>query len=141
MSTTRTGQEEAADRTAEGRTATKTVVARWGMKLWLTVVPAVTVMTTPAAASHGNLPCTVPEALTPLFDLLDTITQLAYLGGVGLGTVGLLVAALFMMLPGEDSTRRGKQVAKHVLIGTVLLLSAQMIISFLVSQLGTTICT
>ncbi len=115
-------------------------VKRGIVKLGLMLV-SVVMLSTPAAAAHDNLPCTVPESLTPLFDLLDTLTQLAFLGGVGLGTVGLLVAALFMMLPGEDSTRRGKQIAKHVLVGTVLLLSAQMIISFLVSQLGTTICT
>jgi len=114
-------------------------VKRGAVKLGLTLV-SVLMLSTPAAAAHDNLPCTVPESLTPLFELLDTLTQLAFLGGVGLGTVGLLVAALFMMLPGEDANRRGKQVAKNVLIGTVLLLSAQMIISFLVSQLGTTVC-
>lgn len=110
-------------------------------KITVAVTALVIGFTTPAAASHGELSCSVPESLTPLFELLDTLTQLAFLGGVGIGTIGLLVAALFMMLPGEDSTRRGKTVAKHVLLGTLLLLSAQMIISFLISQLGATICT
>jgi hypothetical protein len=114
---------------------------RRATQIGVTLLTAISVFTTPAAASHDSLPCSVPEDLTPLFDLLDTITQLAFLGGVGLGTIGLLVAALFMMLPGEDSTRRGKTIAKHVIIGTILLLSAQMIVSFLVSQLGTTVCT
>lgn len=115
-------------------------VRKWGVKTTATILTTLFVFTTPAAAAHDNLPCDVPGSLTPLFELLDTITQLAFLGGVGLGTIGLLVAALFMMLPGEDSNRRGKQVAKNVLLGTILLLSAQMIISFLVSQLGTTVC-
>jgi hypothetical protein len=44
-------------------------------------------------------------------------------------------------MPGEDNSRLGKKVAKNVLIGTVLLLSANMIVSFLVNELGTTICT
>jgi len=114
-------------------------VKRWGVKGGIGVV-AVMVLSTPAAASHDDLPCTVPESLTPLFDLLDTVTQIAFLGGILLGTIGLLVAALYLMLPGEDANRRGKQIAKHVLIGTVLLLSAQMIIGFLVSQLGTAVC-
>lgn len=121
------------------RTWASQKVKRWGLKLG-TAVLSVLVLSTPAAASHDELPCEVPESLTPLFDLLDTIVQLAFLGGILLGTIGLLVAALYLMLPGEDTSRRGKQIAKHVLIGTVLLLSAQMIIGFLVSQLGTTVC-
>jgi hypothetical protein len=52
-----------------------------------------------------------------------------------------VLAGILILVPGEDYSRRGKQVAKNVLIGTVLLLSASMITSFLVSQMGSTICT
>lgn len=95
----------------------------------------------PAAAAHDSLSCEVPADLEPLFGLLDTLTQLAFVGGVGLATLGILTAAMFLMLPGQDNTRRGKSVAKNVMIGTVLLLSANMVVSFLVSQLGGAICS
>lgn len=93
-----------------------------------------------AAAGHDSLPCEVPTDLTPLFNVLDTIAQVAFLGGVGLATLGFVVAGVFIVVPGEEYTRRGKDVAKHVLIGTILLLSANMIVAFLVSQFGVTIC-
>lgn len=95
----------------------------------------------PAAATHGTLDCTVPADLVPLFDLLDTFTQLALLTGVGLGALGLSIAGIMVLWPGQDLTRRGKDVAKHVIIGTIIILSAQAVVSFIVSQLGTTLCT
>ena len=110
------------------------------LKLWAGVI-ASTVFIQPVAASHGSLPCEVPSNLEPLFALLDSITQIAFLGGVGLATLGFTSAGLLLILPGQDNTRLGKSVAKNVLIGTVLLLSANMIVSFLVNELGTTICT
>lgn len=102
---------------------------------------ALATITGRAAASHGSLPCEVPTDLTPLFEVLDTIAQVAFLGGVGLATLGFVVGGVYIVLPGEEYTRRGKDVAKHVLLGTILLLSANMIVSFLVSQFGVTICT
>jgi hypothetical protein len=98
-------------------------------------------ISTPAAAAHDSLPCEVPDSLVPLFDLLHSITEIALLAGIALATLGFVTSGILLMLPGEDSTRRGKQVAKNVLIGTILLLSASMITSFLVSQMGSTICT
>jgi len=91
--------------------------------------------------SHGSLPCEVPEGLTPLFDLMDTFTQIAFIAGVGLALIGLLVAAIYFQMPGEDNTRRAKKIAKNVLFGTILLLAANGIVSFLVNELGTTICS
>jgi hypothetical protein len=44
------------------------------------------------------------------------------------------------MIPGEDWTRRGKLVAKNVFIGVVLLLSANMIVSYLTVQMGANTC-
>jgi hypothetical protein len=102
---------------------------------------SITATNTDILPSHGNLPCEVPSNLEPLFALLDSITQIAFLGGVGLATLGFSIAGLLLIMPGEDNSRLGKKVAKNVLIGTVLLLSANMIVSFLVNELGTTICT
>lgn len=113
---------------------------RRSLKLWVALLTG-SVFIQPAAAAHDNLPCEVPSNLEPLFALLDSITQLAFLGGVGLATLGFSIAGLMLIMPGEDNSRLGKKVAKNVLIGTVLLLSANMIVSFLVNELGTTICT
>ena len=99
------------------------------------------VSTSGIVASHGQLPCSVPSNLEPLFALLDSITQIAFLGGVGLATLGFTSAGLLLIMPGQDYSRLGKTVAKNVLIGSILLLSANMIVSFLVNELGTTICT
>lgn len=84
----------------------------------------------------GELECDIPSSFKPLIELLDSLTELAFLAGVGIGVLGFLVAGLFLMLPGQDNSRRGKLVAKNVFIGAILLLSAQMIVDFLVVQLG-----
>lgn len=96
----------------------------------------------PVAASHENLPCPVPPELMPLFELLHTLTDVAFLMGVGLATLGFTVAGILIAGPfGDDYTQHGKRTVKRVFIGTVLLLSAGMIVSFLTSQMGGTFCT
>jgi hypothetical protein len=109
--------------------------------LSLTTAVAIIIASTPAAASHDSLNCTTPSSFEPLLGLLDSLVELAFIAGIGLGTLGFLVAALFLMLPGQDNSRRGKLVAKNVFIGAVLLLSAQLIVDFLVVQLGATLCS
>jgi type IV secretory pathway VirB2 component (pilin) len=94
----------------------------------------------PVAAAHGSLDCTPPDSLSPLINLLHSLGELAFLAGISIGTIGFLTAGIFLMLPGEDWTRRGKTVAKNVFIGVILLLSANMIVSYLVSQMGGAIC-
>ncbi len=83
-----------------------------------------------------SLNCDPPSSFDPLLNLLSSLTELAFIGGIGLGTIGFLVAGTFIVLPGQENTRRGKLIAKSVFIGTVLLLSAQLIVDFLVSQLA-----
>jgi hypothetical protein len=94
----------------------------------------------PAAASHGNLGCSPSQSFEPLFQLLHALTELAFLGGVLLATLGFLTAGILIIIPGQEYTRRGKQIAKSVLIGTVLLLSANMIVQFIINQLGSVVC-
>lgn len=93
------------------------------------------------ASVQDSLDCETPSSFEPLLGLLDSLVELAFIGGIGLGTLGFLIAGLFLMLPGQDNSRRGKLVAKNVFIGAVLLLSAQLIVDFLVSQLGATLCS
>jgi len=106
----------------------------------LSLILVSTLLAQPAAAAHDSLECTPPDSLSPLIDLLHSLGELAFLAGVSIGTIGFLTAGIFLMLPGEDWTRRGKTVAKNVFIGVVLLLSANMIVSYLISQMGGTIC-
>ena len=106
----------------------------------LSLILVSTLLAQPAAAVHDSLECTPPESLSPLIDLLHSLGELAFLAGVAIGTLGFLTAGIFLMIPGEDWSRRGKGVAKNVFIGVVLLLSANMIISYLISQLGGPIC-
>jgi len=94
----------------------------------------------PAAASHDGLSCTVPSGLNPLLSFMHTLEQLAFLAGISIGTLGFLVASINLMMPGQNSTRRGKDIAKNVLLGAILLLSAHAIMAFLIAEFGTTIC-
>jgi len=94
-----------------------------------------------AAATDTTENCSTPSSLSPLMDLLDSLTELAYLAGIGIGTVGFMIAAVMIMMPGEEWTRRGKKTFKNVFIGVILLLSAHMVIGYLTSQLGGAICT
>jgi hypothetical protein len=74
--------------------------------------------------------------------LLHTLTDVAFLLGIGLATLGFTVAGILIAGPfGDDYTQHGKRTVKRVFIGTVLLLSAGMIVSFLTSQMGGTFCT
>jgi hypothetical protein len=102
---------------------------------------AIAKSTTVAQTTSDTLNCQTPSSFEPLLGLLDSLVELAFISGIGLGTLGFLVAALFLMLPGQDNSRRGKLVAKNVFIGAVLLLSAQLIVDFLVVQLGATLCS
>lgn len=114
----------------------KSSPVRQGLKLCTSSIILLIAVTGTVSASHDSLDCDTPSSFEPLLGLLDSLVELAFLGGIGLGTLGFLVAALFLMLPGQDNSRRGKLVAKNVFIGAVLLLSAQMIVDFLIIQLG-----
>mgnify|MGYP006926951300 CR=1 FL=1 len=94
----------------------------------------------PIVASHGTLECSASGPFEPLFELLHAVTELAFLGGVGLATLGFTAAGVLIILPGQEYNRRGKKVAKGVLIGTILLLSANMITQFIVNKLGGPVC-
>ena len=109
------------------------------------VLPAVTVLTlisTPVTAQSAAENCTIPGSLQPLFDLLGTLETLAFVAGVSLGVVGLSIGGVMIAGPfGEDWVRRGKQVAKNTILGVVILGSANMVVDFLISQLGPTFCS
>jgi len=108
----------------------------------LPAVVALALLTNPVAAQSATSGCTIPSSLQPLFDLLNTLETLAFVGGVSLGVVGLSTAGVMIAGPfGEDWVRRGKQVAKNTILGVVILASANMVVAFLISQLGPSFCT
>jgi len=90
----------------------------------------------PVVLLQSSLPCDPPESLAPLLSLIDSLTTLAFLAGVGLGVLGFSIAAVMFMTPGEDWTRRGKKLARQVFVGVILLLAAPMIVDYLVASLG-----
>jgi len=113
-----------------------------GLVKALPAVVALTLLTNPVAAQPGTEDCSIPSSLQPLFDLLGTIETLAFVAGVSLGVVGLSVAGTMIAGPfGEDWVRRGKMVAKNTILGVIILASANMIVAFLISQLGPSFCT
>ncbi|RCU48631.1 hypothetical protein DU504_06600 [Haloplanus salinus] len=73
---------------------------------------------------------------------MSTLETLAFVAGVSLGVVGFSVAGLMIAGPfGEDWVRRGKQLAKNTILGVVILASANMVVAFLISQLGPSFCS
>lgn len=88
-----------------------------------------------------DLPCEPPSGMQPLFDLLNSFVEIAFIAGVAVATLGFLYAGIRFMMPGQDNNRLAKRAARNTLIGAVLLLGADVIVSFLISQLGTAVCT
>lgn len=108
------------------------------MLIWLFIQPAAA--QTDEESGNGldyiNFPCKPPEGLMELFELLDTLIELALLAGVGIAVLGLIIAGIMYAAPGDDWNQKAKKVAKSTVVGTVLLLSAPFIIDFFVSQIG-----
>lgn len=105
-----------------------------------TIAASLAIMSTPVAAAHGSTSCPSNSAFGPLFQLLHSLTELAFIAGVALATFGFAFAGISYIIPGEEWNRRGKQAAKNVLIGTIIMLSSNMVVSFLVRELGGVTC-
>lgn len=85
--------------------------------------------------------CTIPSDLQPLVDLANAVTELLFIGGLLLGVAGIMVSgAYFIVGTGPESIRKAKSIFKNVAIGVVLILSAEAIVAFLLSQVGASIC-
>jgi hypothetical protein len=115
---------------------------KYGLSKALPAAVALSLLINPVSAQSATDNCTIPSSLQPLFDLLGTLETLAFVAGVSLGVVGLSVAGIMIAGPfGEDWVRRGKLVAKNTILGVVILASANMVVSFLITQLGPSFCT
>ena len=113
-----------------------------GLSKALPAVVALSLISGPVAAQTATENCTIPSSLQPLFNLLNTLETLAFVAGVSVGVVGLSVAGLMIAGPfGEDWVRRGKMLTKNTILGVVILGSANMVVAFLISQLGPSFCT
>lgn len=90
---------------------------------------------------HETLPCTPPDAFSPLLEFLHSVTELALIVGLAIGMLGIVVGGLYIVAPtGQDGSERGKRIIKNTVVGMVLILSAQMVVAYLVSQLGGGMC-
>ena len=100
------------------------------------VLWALTLFIQPGAAQTDSVPedCTVPDGVDPIVNFLNSVTELAFLAGVSLATLTFVVAGIYLILPGQDNTRKGKKIAKNGLLGALLLLSAEMVTSYIVGQ-------
>jgi len=117
-----------------------TTIRRKAVQTLVPLLGLVLVASTPAAAGHDSLSCDPPEDLSPLFDLLHEVTQLLFMAGVALGTAGFILGGIYMMLPGDDASQKGKTIWKYTLFGTVLVLSSEMIMKAMVDTLSPGIC-
>ena len=117
----------------------------WRRRLGRVTASALTLLLTMAAPATAQtaadgVSCDPPPGMDPLFTFLNSITELAFFAGIGLATLTFVVAGVCFILPGQDYNRIGKSVAKNGFIGAILLLSANMITSYLVTQFGAQIC-
>jgi hypothetical protein len=102
--------------------------------LLLTLIPTPASAQTNGTSVTAGLSCSPPPGLEPLFNFLSSVTELAFLGGVFLATFTFVVAGIAFVWPGQDYNRLGKKIATNGFFGTVLLLSANMITSWIVSN-------
>lgn len=112
---------------------------RIGKTIGITLL-SIWLVTGEAAALHKPQPCQIPPEFQPLMQLLHDLGSLATVAGIGLGALGIIVAGILIAAPDPNNTQRGKSVAKSSGIGVVLLLSAGMVIAFLVNSLPPTLC-
>lgn len=114
-------------------------VTKWMGRLAVAAVVLLVEGSMPVAAAHGSLPCDPPPGFGPLFQLMHDIGQLAQLSGIVLGFIGFSIAGVMFVIPGPEWNQRGKRLAKAVIIGAIILLSANLIMAFLVSHFP--VCT
>ncbi|MFP9061725.1 hypothetical protein ACLI4R_14495 [Natrialbaceae archaeon A-chndr2] len=90
----------------------------------------------PGQTAVDTLGCDEPEEFEPLLNLIGSITELAYVLGIGLGVLSLLYAGLVLIWGSEETKRRAKKRTQNVLLGVILILLANTIIVFLVRSMG-----
>jgi len=118
----------------------KAQIVKLQVKATVGLFAATVAISQPAAAQSDTLPCEPPEGLSPLFNLLDGIIELLFITGVGVGTIGFILGGIYMMLPGDDSSQKGKSIWKYTLFGTLLVLSSQMVMEYMLEVLSPGFC-
>jgi hypothetical protein len=137
MSTERT--QPVATLVNEFRSIVSNQVQRFALSGTTTLWLLITLIIQPAAAQNNTSPvtgtnCSPPPGLEQLFNFLNSVTELAFLGGVFLATLTFVVAGIAFILPGQDYNRIGRKIATNGFLGTILLLSANMITAWIVSN-------
>lgn len=79
--------------------------------------------------------CPTPGGLEPFFEFMNNITLTVVLIGVGLGILALSVSGIQYMWGGIQTKERAKERVQRVILGLIILLSAQFVVAYLVTQL------
>lgn len=104
--------------------------------LAITTLGAIPAVSQPALAIHDSAPCPPDPTLEPLFSFIHDVTTLIMLLGLAFAVVGLSVSGIeYMWAVTLERKKRAKQHAQNVIIGVVILLSATMIVAFLMTRL------
>lgn len=124
----------------KARTELETNLRR-GLHLVFIGVSHLLLASSTVSAAHTTIQCPIPPGLEPLFVFLHTLNQVVFIVGVSLGTLGFLVAGMLIASPIPDHTPTGRKVFRNVFVGVLVLLVARMMIVWMISSLGGTICT
>lgn len=79
--------------------------------------------------------CPEPSGLEPLFIFVENLTQTVVVLGVGLGVLALSISGIRYIWGGIEAKEVAKERIQRVLIGLVILLSAEFVVDYLLLQL------
>jgi len=90
----------------------------------------------PAAATHEVVGCETSEGeLEPLLMLIHDLTRFLMTAGAALAVLAIAYGGLVFLIGSQDKIREAKRRVKVALLGSVILFSAPLIISYLSSRL------
>ncbi|ELZ80161.1 hypothetical protein C454_11126 [Haloferax gibbonsii ATCC 33959] len=71
-----------------------------------------------------------------MVQLIQSLLQFTIAAGLMLGALGFAVVGVMFIIGGLETRRRAKQYFKDIFIGTVILVAAPSIISFIISSMS-----
>lgn len=104
--------------------------------LMLATIGGVLIFSQPALAIHDSASCPPDPTLEPLFTFVHEVTTVIMILGLAFAVLGLSLSGIeYMWANTLERKKRAKQRAQNVIIGVVILLSATMIVAFLMTRL------
>jgi type IV secretory pathway VirB2 component (pilin) len=96
----------------------------------------VSITTEPVAATHEMVGCETYEGeLEPLLMLIHDLTRFLMTAGAALAVLAIAYGGIVFLTGSQDKIREAKRRVKVALLGSVILFSAPLIISYLSSRL------